>query len=290
MGYVGRFAPSPTGPLHLGSLTTAVASHLHARQAGGEWLVRIEDIDPPREAPGAAEEILRALEAFELHWDRSVLYQSTRFAAYKEAAEALLHAGQAYRCSCSRKRLRAKGIAMDRYPGFCRGKQAHDSPTAIRLWVENGYQGGFVDRILGPVAAARPLGDYMVYRRDDLPAYHLAVVLDDAMQGITDIVRGRDLLESTSAHRHLQSVLGFESPRYYHLPVLVDRSGRKLSKQTGAPPVAAARKSELSGTSLRLLGLEPPPELDGAPPAALWSWARNHLRLASLKDREDIEV
>lgn len=286
---MGRFAPSPTGPLHLGSLTTAVASFLHARQADGEWLVRIEDIDPPREMPGAADEILRALDAFELHWDRSVLYQSARLDAYREASEALLRDGLAYRCSCSRKALRAKHISMDRYPGFCREKRTHDGPTAIRMRVDEA-QHRFVDGIRGDVVATEPLGDYIIYRRDGLPAYHLAVVLDDAWQGVTDVVRGRDLLDATIAHRHLQAALNLPRPRYYHLPLLIDQAGHKLSKQTGAPPIKPSRQSELASTSLALLGLAPPRELVGTRPSILWSWARNHLRLTSLQHRDDIEV
>lgn len=289
MGYVGRFAPSPTGPLHLGSLTTAIASFLHARQAGGEWLVRIEDIDPPREIPGATNEILRTLEAYDLHWDRSVLHQSTRIAEYREVIRRLLEEGLAYHCSCSRKALRRANISMDRYPGFCRDKRSHRGPTAVRMRVD-GSAPGFEDGVLGSVEGSPTLGDYVVYRRDGLPAYHLAVVLDDAAQGVTDIVRGRDLLESTAAHRHLQSALRFPTPRYSHLPILVDANGRKLSKQTGAPPVGATNKSELASTCLGFLGLMPPIELATAPPSILWSWARNHLRLASLKDRDDTKV
>lgn len=289
MGYVGRFAPSPSGPLHLGSLITAIASFLHARQADGEWLVRIEDIDPPREALGASDAILRALEAYELHWDRSVLYQSSRIDAFREAAKRLLDRGSAYHCSCSRKALREANISMDRYPGFCREKRSHVGPTAVRMRVDRPIS-TFEDGIRGPVAATAPLGDYVIYRRDGLPAYHLAVVLDDAAQGITDVVRGRDLLESTFAHCHLQGSLGLPSPRYYHLPVLVDADGVKLSKQTGAAPINLDKPSVLASTCLRLLGLDPPRELESARPSILWSWARNHLDLASLKDREDIKV
>jgi glutamyl-Q tRNA(Asp) synthetase len=289
MGYVGRFAPSPSGPLHLGSLTTAIASFLHARQSGGEWLVRIEDIDPPREVPGATDEILRALEAYELHWDRSVLYQSTRIAAFRDTVDRLLASGSAYRCSCSRRTLRDANISMDRYPGFCRDKRSHVGPTAVRMRVER-HRSSFEDGIRGSVEAEAPLGDYIVRRRDGLPAYHLAVVLDDAAQGVTDVVRGRDLLESTFAHLHLQRSLGLPPPRYYHLPILVDSSGLKLSKQTGATPVGLDKPSVLASTCLRLLGLSPPADLEAARPSILWSWARNHLRLASLKDREDIKV
>ena len=291
MGYVGRFAPSPTGPLHLGSLLTAVASYLHARQAGGEWLVRIEDIDPPREAPGAADEILRALEAFELHWDRDVLYQSTRHDLYESAVADLLRRGLAFACSCSRSAVRAANPDEGtRYPGTCRSRTRHDAPTAIRVRVDPGVH-SFVDGVQGEIAAdvGAVTGDYVVRRRDGLPAYHLAVVLDDAAQGVTAIVRGVDLLDSTAAHLHLQRTLGFAAPAYWHTPVIVDAAGHKLSKQTGA---AAVSLEHASGTAMRVLGLlgaAVPAELSGAPPARLWEWALGHWRIDALRGTRELQ-
>ena len=209
MSYVGRFAPSPTGPLHVGSLATAVASYLHARQSRGEWLVRIEDIDPPREVPGAADEILRTLEAFELEWDRTVLYQSARLEAYAAAANQLLADGRAFRCRCSRSEIRAANDGESgRYPGTCRDLRVPRGDAAVRVRVDAGLV-IFDDGLQGTIETdlLATLGDYVVVRRDGLPAYHLAVVLDDAEQGVTTIVRGIDLLDSTAAHVHLQGVL-----------------------------------------------------------------------------------
>jgi glutamyl-Q tRNA(Asp) synthetase len=216
VSYVGRFAPSPTGPLHLGSIVTAVASFLHARQARGEWLVRIEDIDPPREVPGAAAQILRTLEALGLEWDRSVLYQSSRHAAYREAGESLLAAGRAFRCACSRSRVRAANDATaGRYPGTCRDKGLVGPDTAVRVRVAEPSLIRFIDGLQGEQSTRldATTGDYIVLRRDGLPAYHLAVVLDDAAQGVLSIVRGADLLDSTAAHVHLQGVLGVPTPQ-----------------------------------------------------------------------------
>jgi glutamyl-Q tRNA(Asp) synthetase len=291
VSYVGRFAPSPTGPLHLGSIVTAVASFLHARQAGGEWLVRIEDIDPPREAPGAAADILRTLESLGLEWDRSVLYQSSRTAAYREAADDLLAAGLAFRCDCSRSRLRASGDqAPGRYPGTCRDRGLREPDTAVRVRVAEPTCIRFVDGLQGEQSTRLDVstGDYIVLRRDGLPAYHLAVVLDDAAQGITAIVRGADLLDSTAAHIHLQGVLGAATPAYWHLPVVVSAQGQKLSKQTGAAPVHGD-DAGVAALALDLLGLPVPPELRREPPATLWRWARTHWRIESLRGRRAVQ-
>lgn len=273
MGYVGRFAPSPTGELHLGTLTTAVASFLHARQAGGEWLLRIEDIDPPREVPGSADSILRTLEALDLEWDRDVLYQSTRLDRYRQSAAALLDAGEAFYCRCSRQQIRALTGSL-RYPGTCRDRSISTPDVAIRLRVEPGRI-QFRDRLSGPVEydIANNEGDFVIVRRDGLPAYHLAVVYDDADQGVTDVVRGSDLLTSTPLHIHLQQRLGLPSPRYWHLPLVTNRAGEKLSKSSGAPPIDLRQRQRAAAKALTLLGLSPPKELSQAPPGELWLWA-----------------
>lgn len=291
MSYVGRFAPSPTGPLHLGSLTAAVASYLHAHQRDGEWLVRIDDIDPPREVPGAADEILRTLEAFDLHWDRTVLYQSTRFERYRHASERLLAAGLAFRCACSRKDLPRTPTGARRYPGTCRDRGLREPGTATRVRVEPG-EIRFVDALQGPVARdlSRIEGDYVIHRRDGLPAYHLAVVLDDEAQGIDTVVRGVDLLEPTAVHWHLQALLGLRHPSYWHIPVLVDAAGRKLSKQTGATAVDIRARSGVAAEILGRLGLSVPPDLSGAPPAALWAWAQANWEIAELKGVRSIHT
>jgi glutamyl-Q tRNA(Asp) synthetase len=286
--YVGRFAPSPTGPLHLGSLTTAVASYLHARQARGRWLLRIEDIDPPREPPGAVTDILRTLEAYGLDWDGEVLFQSTRHDEYRAVAEALLARGAAFRCSCSRKDVDTAG-GTRRYPGTCRTRATHAGPTSVRVRVEPGSL-KFRDGLQGRVAASvhETEGDYLIFRRDALPAYHLAVVLDDAWQGVTSVVRGADLLAATPVHLHLQRLLELAAPRYFHLPVLVDASGAKLSKQTGAPPIGTEYSPSTAARVLELLGLKPPPGLAGVPSSELWAFALEHWRIEELIGRKSI--
>jgi glutamyl-Q tRNA(Asp) synthetase len=289
--YVGRFAPSPTGPLHLGSLVTAVASFLHARQARGVWLVRIEDIDPPREVPGAADQILRTLEAFELEWDRPVLYQSSRIAAYQAAADRLLAADRAFRCRCSRSEIRAANEGESgRYPGTCRDRHLAPGDAAVRVRVDAGRV-VLDDRVQGAIETdlAATLGDYVVVRRDGLPAYHLAVVLDDAEQGVTEVVRGVDLLDSTAAHIHLQGVLGLATPQYDHLPVVVNAQKQKLSKQTGAAAVDA-RDRGTAARVLELLGLAVPQALAAEPPGQLWQWALERWRIDSLRARRELAV
>ncbi|HEU4617048.1 MAG TPA: tRNA glutamyl-Q(34) synthetase GluQRS [Gammaproteobacteria bacterium] len=285
--YVGRFAPSPTGPLHAGSLLTAVASFLHARQAAGEWLLRIEDVDPPREVAGSAAEIQRALETLKLHWDREVLFQSAHRGLYRSLARRLLAEGRAFRCSCSRSELRAeaqRSPGSPAYPGTCRTRESHAGPSAIRLRVDGAEGLPVRDRLQGTIEPAwlAAQGDYVVERRDGLPAYHLAVVVDDALQGVTTIVRGTDLLESSAVHVHLQRALRLPTPAYYHVPILTDGSGVKLSKQTGAPPLDLSRPSALAACALERLGASPPRELAGADPAELWEWAIEHWRIERL--------
>jgi len=289
VSYVGRFAPSPTGPLHIGSLVTAVASYLHARQARGEWLVRIEDIDPPREAPGAADSILHALEALQLEWDRPVVYQSSRHAAYRAAADRLLADGHAFRCRCSRSEIRAGAEGQSaRYPGTCRERRLPPGDAAIRARVEPGLL-TVADGLQGAADTdlAATSGDYVIVRRDGLPAYHLAVVLDDAEQGVSTIVRGVDLLESTAAHVHLQEALGLATPLYYHLPVVVNEQHQKLSKQTGAQPVAAG-EAGVAARVLGLLGLDVPAELTAEPPSVVWQWALARWSIGSLRGRREL--
>jgi glutamyl-Q tRNA(Asp) synthetase len=262
---------------------------VHARQAGGEWLVRIEDIDPPRELPGAAADILRTLEAFELEWDRPVLFQSRRVAAYGAAAERVLDSGRAFRCRCSRSEIRAANEGDSaRYPGTCRDLRIPPGDAAVRVRVDRGlivFDDGLQGAIETDLAATS--GDYVIVRRDALPAYHLAVVLDDAEQGVTTVVRGVDLLESTAAHIHLQGVLGLATPRYYHLPVVVNERGQKLSKQTGAAPVIAGDRAA-AGRVLGLLGLTVPAELEGERPGVLWRWAAERWSIDSLHGQREL--
>lgn len=234
--YRGRFAPSPTGPLHLGSLVAALGSWLLARQAGGEWRVRMEDLDPPREVAGAAAQQLAALDAFGLRPDGAVEWQSRRTALYREALERLLAEGKAFACHCSRSDLAADEGVHRR----CTGKARRPDP-AIRLRVPPGATISFQDGLQGAVSQDvwREVGDFVLKRADGLWAYQLAVVVDDAAQGMTDIVRGADLLASTPRQILLQRALGLPTPRYLHLPLIVDASGQKLSKSSQAPAVDA---------------------------------------------------
>jgi glutamyl-Q tRNA(Asp) synthetase len=268
--YVGRFAPSPTGPLHFGSLVAAVASWLDARASNGRWLLRIEDVDRPREQPGATAAILRSLEALGLYWDGVPVYQSARGARYDAALERLrLHA---YPCGCTRREIAdsSLGIASDGariYPGTCRaGLPAGKEARALRLKV--GVQRiEFEDRLQGPQAQSldREVGDFVLKRADGMVSYQLAVVVDDAEQGVTDVVRGADLLDSTARQIFLQRLLGYPTPRYLHVPVAVDPAGEKLSKQTGAAAICDPKRAVAD--ALRFLG-QPADSLQ----AAIASW------------------
>ena len=272
----GRFAPSPTGPLHFGSLVAAIASWLDARHAGGQWRVRIEDVDETRTVAGAADDILRTLEAFELHWDGEVVWQSRRKALYEAALERLRAAGLAYRCRCSRKEIAdsgLRGIEGAVYPGTCR-KLALDLSVsgADRFLVPPGSV-VFTDRVQGRIAqdVARDVGDFVLKRRDGLHAYQLAVVVDDAEQAIDHVVRGADLLQSTPRQILLQRALGFSTPAYLHFPVAANAAGEKLSKQTLAGPVDPRRAGPLIAQALEFLG-QPVP--DGTPAEILAQAAR----------------
>jgi glutamyl-Q tRNA(Asp) synthetase len=257
--YVGRFAPSPTGPLHFGSLVAALASWLDARAARGRWLVRIEDLDTPRVQPGAADDILRTLERFGLGWDGPVLYQSHRAAVYERALVTLQ--AQTYWCGCTRREIAdsSLGVAADGaqiYPGTCRGGLASGkSPRALRVRTTP-ERISWVDRVQGPQGQIleREIGDFVLLRADRQVAYQLAVVVDDAEQGVTDVVRGADLLDSTPRQIFLQRLLGHATPRYLHVPAAVNAAGEKLSKQTGAQPVDVDAKSALLRRALAFLG------------------------------------
>jgi glutamyl-Q tRNA(Asp) synthetase len=279
----GRFAPSPTGPLHFGSLISAVGSYLQAKSQGGEWLVRIEDLDSPREIPGAADQILRTLEAFHLYWDGPVLYQSQRYEAYEEALNQLARSGHSFPCSCSRKSISESvsntevktGPLGTIYPGTCRnGLPAGSTARAIRLRAEE-KSVEFTDLAQGPMSTqlARDIGDFVIKRADNLYAYHLAVVVDDAYQGITQIVRGMDLLDATFPHLHLQDLLNMATPQYAHLPIAVNQQGEKLSKQTHAAPIDPAQAGLLLAKALSFLGHTPDPGVLYEDPEILLGWA-----------------
>jgi len=265
---IGRFAPSPTGDLHFGSLVSAVGSYLEARSAGGKWLLRIEDIDPPREVAGSAQRIIEDLARLGLQPDGPVLYQSSRLTAYQESIEQLLQGGLAYPCGCSRKDLPASGI----YPGTCRaGIPPGRKPRSVRLRVDTG-DCSFRDRVQGPVSGplANPGGDFIIRRADGLYAYQLAVVVDDHYQGVTQVVRGADLLDSTGRQIILQRALGLPTPDYMHLPVAVSADGKKLSKRSRTDPVKHQEPALAVSEALRFLGQQPPPHKSLT---SLWQWA-----------------
>ncbi len=266
MNYVGRFAPSPTGPLHFGSLVAALASWLDARAARGRWLLRIDDLDRAREQPGAVDEILRQLETLGLAWDGEVTYQSRRTERYRAALDELERRGLTYPCGCTRREIADSALGPDGariYPGTCRaGLPPGKTMRAVRLRTD-AESIRFVDRIQGEIvqSIAREVGDFVLWRADGMPAYQLAVVVDDADEGVTDVVRGADLLVSTPRQIALQRMLGFPTPRYAHVPVVLGPDGEKLSKQTGAAPVSAASHAAPLREALAFLGHRAPAEL-----------------------------
>jgi glutamyl-Q tRNA(Asp) synthetase len=286
----GRFAPSPTGALHFGSLLAAVASFLDARSRGGEWLVRIEDLDPPREVPGAASEILRALESLGLEWDGAVVYQSRRGERYAAALEALVARGLAYPCACTRREIADSalhGIDGPVYPGTCRegipaGRAARSwraRVSDVRIELDDEVQGVVVQQL------AREVGDFVLRRADGPFAYQLAVVVDDAEQGVTRVVRGADLIDSTQRQMLLQALLGYPTPAYLHIPVAVNAAGEKLSKQTRARALDPRAPAAALFAALQFLGQSPPQPLRAADVAELLAWAKAHWRARAIARR-----
>ena len=300
--YRGRFAPSPTGPLHFGSLVAALASWLDAKRQGGEWLVRMEDVDRPRTIAGAADAILRTLEACGLEWDGDVMIQSHRDDAYAAAFERLRREGRLFPCACTRREIADSAIAPPRpegeriYPGTCRhGLPAGRTARAWRLRVAGTGNPddriiAFEDRVQGRIVQdlAGEVGDFVLRRADGLFAYQLAVVVDDAEQGITDIVRGADLLSSTPRQIFLQRLLGLPSPRYLHVPVAINAQGEKLSKQTRAHPVDDTRTGPTIEAALGFLGHGVPALITGAPPRELLAWARANWDVSRVPARRAI--
>jgi glutamyl-Q tRNA(Asp) synthetase len=272
--YIGRFAPTPSGYLHFGSLVAALASYLDARAVGGHWLLRMEDLDPPREVAGAQDAILSTLESYGLEWDGELLRQSDRHAEYAALVERLLQQGRAYACTCSRKQLEGfHGI----YPGTCRDAGHPTRDAAIRLRVPDSSY-GFIDRVQGDYRQhlGREVGDFVIRRRDGFYAYQLAVVLDDAWQGITDVVRGADLLDSTPRQLYLQELLSLAHPRYLHVPLIIQPDGHKLGKSYRSPALPSDQAAPLLVRALRALGQALPGELEQARPPELLAWAVSH--------------
>ncbi len=276
--YRGRFAPSPTGPLHFGSLVTAVGSYLEARSRHGEWRVRIEDLDPAREIFGASREILNTLESLGMDWDGEVLYQNQREEAYKTAFAALEKQYLLYPCVCSRKEIADSsivGIDGPVYSGTCRARSVLSVCTgAWRVRTDNRLI-EFTDALQNRIQQCleTDIGDFVLRRADGVFSYQLAVVVDDSDQGITHVVRGADLLNSTSRQIYLQRLLGYSTPVYMHLPVAVNAGGEKLSKQTCATAIDSSDPVPQLIMALRFLGQTPPKGLAGSSVASFWEWA-----------------
>ncbi|MGE0583329.1 MAG: tRNA glutamyl-Q(34) synthetase GluQRS [Steroidobacteraceae bacterium] len=288
----GRFAPSPTGDLHLGSLLAAAGSYLDARHRGQRWLLRIEDLDTPRIVAGAESRILATLEACGFEWDATPLRQSTRLDAYADALEALARAGRVFECSCTRKAMEdgADGTGSTAYPGTCRAGPTRPGPTATRFRVDAGVY-AFTDRIQGTVQGAwRARGDVIVRRRDGTCAYQLAVVVDDAWQGVTDVVRGADLIDSTPWQLAIARALGISPPQHAHLPVLVEPDGRKLAKSRRAVAIDPQHAGRALEAVLAFLCLPVPPELAGASPRELLAWAAPRWSTERLRGARSLPV
>lgn len=287
ISYRGRFAPSPTGPLHFGSLVAATGSYLEAASRGGQWLLRMEDVDASRCSAAAAADILLTLEACGFAWDGEIVWQSRRDDVYADMLGRLKAAGRVFPCACTRRELADSAMAPDGatiYPGTCR--QGLPAGRAARAWrvAVGEARIGFDDAIQGRIESdlASEAGDFILLRADGLFAYQLAVVVDDAEAGITHVVRGADLLASTSRQIFLQQCLGLPTPHYAHLPVVLNASGEKLSKQTRAAAVDSARPGAELFSALQFLGQNPPAELSRAAVCELWSWAKANWQLASV--------
>lgn len=293
--YRGRFAPSPTGPLHFVSLVAAIGSYLDAKHYQGKWLVRIEDLDTPRTVIGAASDILGTLEAYGLHWDEDIIYQSRRAAVYEEAFHRLKDAGAVYPCACSRREIADSALQRGDelvYPGTCRnGITQGKTAQAWRVRV-NDAPINFCDRLQGNITQnlVSEIDDFVVKRADGLFAYQLAVVVDDTAQGITDVVRGANLLYSTPRQIYLQQLLGLTTPAYMHLPVAVNAQGQKLSKQTLAQPVENNNAVATLFDALVFLRQIPPAELQHGTVEQLLDWAIANWQPKSLLDGREFVI
>ncbi|WP_455376718.1 tRNA glutamyl-Q(34) synthetase GluQRS [Kaarinaea lacus] len=292
--YRGRFAPSPTGPLHFGSLVSAVASYLQARSKSGSWLVRIEDIDPPREMPGSSDSILRTLEQHGLYWDEPVLFQSQQSDRYISALEKLNQQALLYNCRCSRKTIseaqHSLGISI--YPGTCRNQSVNVTPETATRVIADERTFSFEDRIQGEFTQqlAREVGDFVLRRADGLFAYQLAVVIDDAYQRISEVVRGSDLLDNTPRQIMLQDYLALPTPGYAHHPVATNAVGEKLSKQTFARPVDDSPAIQNIVKVLDFLGQNPPEHTEFSSLDTLWDWAILHWDIENIPRQKTITV
>ena len=275
--YTGRFAPSPSGPLHFGSLIAAIGSYLQAKSQQGRWLVRMEDIDSPRMVKGADSDILRTLEQFGLHWDGEVLYQSQRLERYQQVFQQLQQQQLLYGCDCNRKRISQLGGVYDNH---CAALQKQNGALAWRLRSQ-GVNTHFSDEVFGnqTVPTSMAAEDYIIKRRDGLFAYQLVVVVDDVDQGVTEVIRGADLLQMTPRQQALFTQLGAKAPLYGHLPLAVTAPGAKLSKQNHASAISQWPVSTALYLALAFLGQQPPPDLQGADANTLLNWGITHWQL-----------
>jgi glutamyl-Q tRNA(Asp) synthetase len=283
--YRGRFAPSPTGNPHLGTLIAAVASYLQARVNKGEWLLRIEDVDTTRRVAGADDAILKTLDKFGFEWDAEVIWQSKRSAVYQQALDQLNTAGLVFPCTCSRKLLAQTAVEQSGiYPGTCRAQQLpFPQEHAIRVRVPD-ILISFDDAIIGEYqqALASECGDFVIKRRDGLFAYQLAVVVDDALQDVTEIVRGADLIDSTPRQIFLQQCLDYAQPGYLHLPLVLDHEGRKLSKSEGTAGLNPDRPVKSIYAALNHMGQQPPTDLSQAGIVDIWQWAVENWNISKI--------
>lgn len=285
---IGRFAPSPTGPLHFGSLVAAVASYCEARSQGGQWLLRIEDVDTTRRVEGASEDIIRTLQRYGFEWDGEIVYQSLRSDYYEQALTRLRNLRLAYACTCSRKEIADSstqmGIEGAIYPGTCLHHPIKASAASAWRLKTHTINIGFEDRIQGwqAHAMAADIGDFVIKRVDGLFSYQLAVVVDDALQGVTQVVRGADLLNSTSRQIYLQQCLGYTTPLYAHIPLVKNADGQKLSKQNLATSIADMPPVEMLYQALRFLQQSPPTSIKNATLETVWRWAIDHWQINRL--------
>ena len=288
--YRGRFAPSPTGCVHFGTLVAAVGSYLQAKSNDGDWLIRMEDVDTTRAIENADTDILNTLEAFGFEWQGEILYQSKRTQYYQYALDTLTEQGLTFPCICSRKILAE--TTSDIYPGTCRHRTLPENKQhAIRL-LANNIDIGFEDRVMGKQKQniQNQCGDFVIKRRDGLFAYQLAVVVDDAEQGITEIVRGTDLLSSTPRQIYLQQLLGYNTPDYCHLPLAVDKQGNKISKSEGASAIEIKHKEKHIFDALAFLGQKPPAALAKSSLDDIWSWAGKHWQHTCIPKQQKISL
>jgi glutamyl-Q tRNA(Asp) synthetase len=293
--YRGRFAPTPSGPLHFGSMVVAVGSYLDAKSQGGIWTLRIDDLDPPRVAPGSIDSILRCLEKFHMGWDGEVAFQSAREDAYRAALDRLRALGLVYPCACSRKEIGdagREGVDGAVYPGTCRNGVPPGRKAGAWRVRTTAAPVEFMDLLQGHVSQdlEHEIGDFVLLRADGIYAYHLACAVDDDAQGITHVVRGADLLTSTPRQIYLQRLLGLSTPAYLHLPIALDSAGEKLSKQTLARPVDPDRADIVLADVLGFLQQAPPVEVCAEGIAAVWHWALANWRRDRLPKKAGVSV